>query len=75
MIAHTPVQQVTSTQEDLSKIITPVAEKAKDVCRNEAGSTGDFNTYDTKEQAEAALKRWLERYNKTGTMIIKVVDP
>ena len=75
MIVHTEIGQITCTQEELSKMATPISIRVQEECRNDAGSTSDFNTYDSKETAEAALKRWLGRYNKNGTMLVKILKP
>ena len=75
MITHSPIQQITCSPEELSKLLTPFAIRVKEACINETGSTNDINNYGTREEAEAALKRWLDRYNKTGKMQVKVIDP
>jgi len=73
MIVHSEIGQVTCTQAELSKISKPLGLRIREECRNESGSTGDFNFYDSMEKAQSALKRWLDRYNKNGTMVVKVV--
>jgi hypothetical protein len=75
MIVHTDIAQITCTQEELSKMANPIAIRVKEECKNDTGSTSDFNTYDSMESAQAGLKRWLERYNKNGTMLVKVLKP
>ena len=75
MITHTAIQQITCSPEEFSKILRPFAIRVKEACINETGSTNDLNSYGTKEEAEAALKRWLDRYNKMGKMQIKIIDP
>jgi hypothetical protein len=75
MIVHTEIGQITCTQEELSNMVKPIAIRVKEECKNDTGSTSDFNTYDSMEQAQAALKRWLERYNKNGTMFVKILKP
>ena len=75
MITHSPIQQITCSPEEFSKLLTPFAIRVKEACINETGSTNDLNSYNTKEEAEAALKRWLNRYNKTGKMQVKIIDP
>jgi hypothetical protein len=75
MIVHTEIGQITCTQEELSTIVNTHGPRVKEECKNDSGSTGDFNTYDSMEQAQAALKRWLERYNKNGSMLIKILKP
>ncbi len=75
MIVHTEIGQLTCTQEELSKMAEPIAKKVKEECKNEAGSSSDFNTYDSMEKAQAGLKRWLERYNKNNTLIVKIMKP
>jgi hypothetical protein len=73
MIVHTEIGQITCTQEELSTIVNTLGPRVKEECKNDSGSTGDFNTYDSMEQAQAALKRWLERYNKNGSMLVKIL--
>lgn len=73
MIVHTEIGQITCTQEELSKMAKPIAMRVKEECKNETGSTSDFNTYDSMETAQSALKRWLDRYNKNGTMLVKIL--
>jgi len=73
MIAHTEIGQITCTQEELSKMAKPIAMRVKEECKNETGSTSDFNTFDSIETAQSALKRWLDRYNKNGTILVKIL--
>lgn len=73
MIVHSEIGKVTCTPAELSGISKPLGLRIKEECRNESGSTGDFNLYDSMEKAQSALKRWLDRYNKNGTMVVKVV--
>ncbi len=75
MIVHTEIGQKTCTQEELSKMFKPIAIRVQEECKNDAGSTSDFNTYDSLEKAQAALKRWLEKYNKNGTLLVKILKP
>jgi len=74
VIKHTEIRQITCTREELSKMADPIFKQLKDECENEAGCSGDFNTYDSMEKAEAALKRWLDRHNKPG-MQVKILKP
>jgi hypothetical protein len=53
----------------------PVFKRIADECENDAGCTGDFNTYDSQEKAQAALLRWSGRYNKNGTLLVKILKP
>lgn len=73
MIVHTEIGQVTCTQAELSKMAKPIGTRVKAECKNDSGSTSDFNTYDSMEMAQSALKRWLDRYNKNGTMLVKIL--
>jgi hypothetical protein len=75
VIKHTEVLQITGTPDDLSRIADPVFKRIKDECENDAGCTSDLNTYDTREKAEAALQRWLGRFNKNGSLLVKIVRP
>jgi hypothetical protein len=75
VIKHTEISQMTCTPDELSKMAQPVFKRIKDECENDAGCTSDFNTYDSMEQAEAALKRWLARHNKDGTLLVKILKP
>jgi hypothetical protein len=75
VIKHTEVLQITGTPDDLSRIADPVFKRIKDECENDAGCTSDLNTYDTREKAEAALQRWLGRFNKNVSMLVKILKP
>ena len=75
VIKHTEILQATCTPDDLSKIAESLFKRKADECENEAGCSGDFNTYDSMENAQAALKRWLGRYNKNGTLLVKILKP
>jgi hypothetical protein len=75
VIKHTEVLQITGTPDDLSRMADPVFKRIKDECENDAGCTSDLNTYDTREKAEAALQRWLGRFNKNGSLLVKIVRP
>lgn len=74
-IIRTEIAQATCTQEELVKMSKPIHKRIKEECENDAGCTGDFNFYDSMEKAQAALKRWLDRYNKNGALIVKVLKP
>lgn len=73
VIKHTEILQVTCTPAELSKMADPIFKKIQEVCENEGGCTADFNTYDSMETAQAALKRWLTRFNPGGKLKVKVV--
>lgn len=73
MIVHTEIRQIICTQEELSKMAKPIFKRVKEECKNDSGSSSDFNTYDSMDTAQAALKRWLDRYNKNGTMVVKIL--
>lgn len=75
MIVHTEIGQITCTKQELSKLANTIGPRVKEECKNDSGSTSDFNTYDSMEDAQAALKRWLERYNKNGAMLVKILKP
>jgi len=75
VIKHTEVGKMTCTWAELSKMATPIFEKLHNECENEAGCTGDFNTYDSMQLAETQLKRWLERWNKDGKLLVKILKP
>jgi len=72
-ILHTDIGEVTGTQKELKNVNDKIYAKVEQEFNNDSGSTGDFNTYETLEQAQAALKRWLSRYNKNGNMLVKVI--
>lgn len=74
VIKHTEIREITCTREELSKMADPIFNRLKEECENDAGCSGDFNTYDSREIAEAALKRWLDRHNKPG-MQVKLLKP
>jgi hypothetical protein len=74
VIKHTEIREITCTREELSKMADPIFKKLKEECENEAGCSADFNTYDSMEKAETALKRWLDRHNKPG-MQVKILKP
>ncbi|MBS1510044.1 MAG: hypothetical protein JST86_04335 [Bacteroidetes bacterium] len=75
VIKRTDIQQITCTPDELSKMAEPVFKRIEDACENESGCSADFNTYDSLETAQAALKRWLGKYNKNGTLVVKVLKP
>jgi hypothetical protein len=75
VIKHTEIAQITCTPGELSKMAEPIFKRIKEECENDAGCTSDFNTYDSMEKAQAALKRWLGRYNKNGTLSVKILKP
>ena len=75
VIKHTEVLQITCTPDELSKMAKPIFKRIKDECENDAGCTADFNTYDSLEKAQAALQRWLGRYNKEGALLVKILKP
>jgi len=74
MIVHTAIGQIHCTQEELAKMAKPVATRVQEECKNDTGSTSDFNIYDSMEKAQSALKRWLDRYNKNGNMVVKILN-
>lgn len=75
VIKHTEISQITCTPDELSTMAKPVFKKMADECENDAGCSQDFNTYDSMEQAQAALQRWLGRHNKNGTLLVKILKP
>jgi len=75
VIKHTEILQITCTQDELSKMAQPIFKRIADECENDSGCTSDFNTYDSMEKAQSALQRWLERYNKNGTLLVKILKP
>lgn len=75
VIKHTEIASMTCTRDELNKMAKPVFKQLEDQCENEAGCTGDFNYYYSLEQAQAALKRWLDRFNKNGNMLVKILKP
>jgi hypothetical protein len=75
VIKRTEILQITCTRDELSKMSQPIFKRLKDECENDSGCTGDFNIYDSKEKAQSALQRWLERYNKNGTLLVKILKP
>lgn len=74
VLRHTAILQVTCRREELSATSGPLFKRLTEECENSSGCSSDFNTYDTREQAETALKRWLDRYNKSGKMLVKVLE-
>ncbi len=74
-IIHTGIHEITCTPSELSKVSQPIYKKVKEVCENEAGCSGDFNTYDTMEMAKAALERWLKPYITNTAYAIKTINP
>ncbi|MFL5808895.1 MAG: hypothetical protein ACJ749_05195 [Flavisolibacter sp.] len=75
VIKHTEIQQITCTQDELSKMAGPIFKRIEDECENDGGCTSDFNTYDSMEKAQAALQRWLGRYNDHGSLLVKILKP
>jgi hypothetical protein len=75
VIKRTEILQITCTPDELSKMAQPIFKKIQDECENDSGCTSDFNTYDSLEKAQAALKRWLEVYNRNGAMLVKILKP
>lgn len=75
MIVHTEIGQITCTQQELIKLANTTGPRVKEECKNDSGSTSDFNTYNSMEDAQAALKRWLERYNRNSAMLVKILKP
>ena len=75
VIKHTEISQITCTREELSKMAKPIFEKIHNECENEGGCTSDFNTYESMEKAQMALKRWLDRFNKEGKLVVKILKP
>ena len=75
VIKHTEIAQITCIPEELTKMAKPIFKKIADECENDGGCSSDFNTYDSMEKAQAALQRWLGRYNKTDTLIVKILKP
>jgi hypothetical protein len=73
VIKRTEILQITGTRNELSKMARPVFKRIADECENDGGCTSDFNTYDSMENAQAALQRWLGRYNKNGTLLVKIL--
>jgi hypothetical protein len=75
MIVHTEVAQITCLTTEFLDLVSPAALKVKEACKNATGSSNDINSYASLEQAQDYLKRWLDRYNKNGTMVVKVFKP
>lgn len=75
VIKHTEIAQITCTWDELTKMAQPVFEKIAAECENDGGCTRDFNIYESMEKAQAALKRWLERHNKDGKLLVKTLKP
>jgi hypothetical protein len=75
VIKRTEILQITCTRDELSKMAQPIFKRLADECENDSGCTGDFNTYDSMEKAQAALKRWLDRHNKNGNLLVKILKP
>jgi hypothetical protein len=75
VIKHTEILQITCTPDELSRMAKPIHKRIADECENEGGCTNDFNIYNSLEKAQAALERSLGRYNKNGTLIVKILNP
>ena len=75
VIKHSEILQATATWDELSVMAQPYFKQITDECENEGGCTSDLNTYDSEEKAKAALQRWLSRYNKDGTLQVKILKP
>ncbi|MGB8192448.1 MAG: hypothetical protein WCF67_11040 [Chitinophagaceae bacterium] len=75
VIKHTGILEITCTPDELSKMARPIFERIADECENDAGCSSDFNTYESMEKAQAALQRWLGRYNKSGALLVKILKP
>lgn len=71
VIIHTEIMQKTCTLEELQKTAQPIFKKMADEIVCGSGCTSDLNMYDSLEQAQAALQRWLKPYNKNSNMIVK----
>jgi hypothetical protein len=75
VVRHTEVLHFTGTPDELSKMAGPIFQKIDKECENEGGCSSEFNTYDSKEKAEQRLQFWINRANKKGNMIVKVLNP
>ena len=75
VIWHTEIRQLTCTPAEFSKMAEPVFKKLAEACENETGCTGDLNTYESMEKAQAALQRWLGQHNKNGRLVVKILKP
>ncbi|KQM69417.1 hypothetical protein ASE74_05305 [Pedobacter sp. Leaf216] len=73
-ILRTDISELTGTQKELRDVQTIIYSKAKEQFDNASGSTGDFNTYETLELAQTALRRWLARYDKNGNMTVRIIN-
>ena len=72
VIKHTEIRQITCTPAELSKMADPIFKQIKDECENDGGCSSDFNTYDSMEMAQAALVRWIGRWNN-DKMVVKIL--
>ncbi|WP_139256374.1 gluzincin family metallopeptidase [Flavisolibacter ginsengisoli] len=75
MIVHTEVAQITCLTTEFLDRVRATAIKVKQACKNATGCTNDINSYNSIEEAQAGLKRLLDRYNKNGRMVVKVLKP
>lgn len=75
VIKYTEIKEKTCTQVELSNMSKAIFKRLENECENESGCYSNFNTYDSMEMAQSALKRWLERYNKNGAMFVKILEP
>lgn len=73
MIVHTDIGHMTCTPAELSKMARPIGLNVQRACKNDSGSTSDFNIYYSLEDAKVALNRWLDRFNKSSNMLVKIV--
>jgi hypothetical protein len=73
VIKHTDILQITCTPDELSQMAQRMFKRLTAECENDAGCSSEFNTYDSRENAETALQRWLIRNNKKGSMVIKIL--
>jgi len=75
VIKYTEIKEKTCTQVELSDMSKAIFKRFENECENESGCYSNFNIYDSMEMAQSALKRWLERNNKNGTMFVKILKP
>lgn len=75
VIKYTEIKEKTCTQVELSNMSKAIFKKFENECENESGCYSNFNIYDSMEMAQSALKLWLERNNKNGTMLVKILKP
>lgn len=75
VIKHTEIKQISCSDEELSKMADPIFKRIDDECENDGGCTSDINTFNSFENAQNALQKWLKRAIVNGVMQVKILKP